>query len=100
MNKLWFVLGGIFLFGFLRLLYKGWNERCIEPQNGTIFMYPEEKDEIDEHSPENLNFNKTLKRAGLIRKLSDIEDNHDVGGCIGFMTVQNYLELQNQKEKI
>jgi hypothetical protein len=95
---LWFILGGVLLFGFFKLIYKGWTEKAIEPQNGTIFMYPEEDDEIDEYSPHSLDFDKTLNDVILRRKLSDIEDNHDVGGCIGFMTVQNYLELRNQKE--
>jgi hypothetical protein len=96
---IWFILGALLLFGFIRLIYKGWTEKAIEPQNGTIFMYPEEEDGIDEHSPENLNFNRALKNTQLKRKLSDIENTHNVGGCVGYMTVENYLELRNQKEK-
>jgi hypothetical protein len=79
MNTLWFILGGIVLFGILRfmyLLYKECEYKYIDPRQGTIIRYYDREDDPDfeEHSPENLDIDKALKNMKLRNKLKNIEN--------------------------
>jgi hypothetical protein len=71
----WFVIGIIILviaIDIYKRARKEGKDSYKEPPQGTIITYPD-PEEIDEHSPENLDFDKVIKRASLRRKLDKIE---------------------------
>jgi hypothetical protein len=73
----WIWIAILLLTGIIVLYKKGRKEAAKEPPIGATILYKEAEEamfmEIDEHSPENLIFEKALKAARLRKKLQNIE---------------------------
>jgi hypothetical protein len=72
----------ISFFGFIILFIKAINETKKEPEKGNV-LYPDEDEKVfsefedNEHSPLNLDVDKTLKRLSLQKQLNKIEEERE-----------------------
>jgi hypothetical protein len=94
------IISLVIVIKLLRIGIKAGKESYKEPPEGSIIIQPDlEEYEMDEHSPENLKFNSTLKAAILRTKLHEIEMERDEVHSAPFipMTIDDYLLLRRMK---
>jgi hypothetical protein len=104
-ENVWFLIGLLLILAIC-YIYR-WAEKNTyhDPADGTTYHYETGKagllqyvDSIDEHSPENLDFDRALKAARLRTKLIKIEEEREEYSAPFIpMTVTDYLLLRQMK---
>jgi hypothetical protein len=99
----WTWIGIILVLVIIMIYKKARKDAYKEPLNGTTIIQPGCEDyEVNEHSPENLKFDRALKSARLRTKLQNIELERSLqeeGQSAPFipMSVDDYLLLRRMK---